>query len=415
MIDLPSLSIDPMGIRYGSSKLFQILVPLTSYVVLRDIFLKKLVLKEAVIERINQILPKNSFFEQFRSDLPKIFDQTVGFLSWKVGCDLGFFLIVTGLGPWERAFTWSGLLPYTIIQYFVYFLIGRRMLVDGQLNPFSQGETETVTPEPRPWWKRLLSKYLHEDLNTTNEYVPLRQVFLKPFVDYGGLVLSWSLYNVGIFFFQSGEMNLAPVIQFTFFQMLTFYLVNTYGYVIGYNIGEWIETGISVLEERFSSWKRQQTRLMEKLSDQEQQPLPFKFYNLSESIQQAWQNLKYTYLWELQVFLGQYGIGRKWLLTTVSGVFAVVLIAPPFSNVMFSVGNDMSDLWFQQLGKVDQVQVAQIEPAMSDQINLPNSEVIIAQFPEFWQALYTPETQFENIALDDVPSVVEEAETDTNS
>jgi len=75
----------------------------------------------------------------------------------------------------------------------------------------------------------------------------------------------------------------------------------------------------------------------------------------------------------------------------------------------------MSDLWFQQLGKVDQVQVAQIEPAMSDQINLPNSEVIIAQFPEFWQALYTPETQFENIALDDVPSVVEEAETDTNS
>jgi hypothetical protein len=210
-------------------------------------------------------------------------------------------------------------------------------------------------------------------------------------------------------------MNLAPVIQFTFFQMLTFYLVNTYGYVIGYNIGEWIETAISALEERFSRWKRQQGRLMEKLSDGEEQSLPFKFYNLSESLQQAWQNLKYTYLWELQVFLGQYGIGRKWLLTTVSGVFAVVLIAPPFSQVMFSVGSNMSDLWFQQLGEVDQVQVAQIEPAMSDQINLPKSEVIIAQFPEFWQALYTPETQFENIALDDVPSVVEEADTDTNS
>ena len=415
MIDLPSLSIDPMGIRYGSSKLFQILVPLTSYMVLRDLFLKKLVLREAVIEKIDQILPKNSFFEQFRTDLPKIFDQTVGFLSWKVGCDLGFFIIVTGLGPWERAFTWSGLLPYTIIQYFVYFLIGRRMLVDGQLNPFSETVSEPVTPEPRPWWKQLLSKYLHEDLNTTNEYVPLRQVFLKPFVDYGGLVLSWSLYNVGIFFFQSGEMNLAPVIQFTFFQMLTFYLVNTYGYVIGYNIGEWIDTGISALEERFSHWKRQQAERLEKEWNEDKQSLQKQFYNLSDSIHQIWQNLKYGYLWQLQVFLGQYGIGRKWFITTVSGVFAVVLIAPSFSGVMFTVGDNISDLWFARLGEVNQVQVAQIEPSMSDQMNLPNSEVVIAQFPEFWQALYTPETQFENIALDDVPSIVKEAEADTNS
>lgn len=413
MIDLPSLPIDPMGIRYGSSKLFQILVPLTSYMVLRDLVLKKLVLKEKFIEKFNQILPENSFFNQFRTDLPKIFDQTVGFLSWKVGCDLGFFLIVTGMGPWERAFTWSGLLPYTIAQYFVYFLIGRRMLVDGHLNPFSQSPSNPVTPKPRPWWKQLLSKYLHEDLNVTNEYVPLRQVFLKPFVDYGGLVLSWSLYNVGIFFFQSGEMNFAPVVQFAFFQMLTFYLVNTYGFIIGYNIGEGIDAGMSALEERFSRWKRQQAQIVNE-SSQENQGMLASLYHLSESIKLAWQNIKYGYLWQLQTFLGQYGIGRKWVLTTVSGVFAVIIIAPSVSNVMFSVGNNMSDLWFNRMGKVDQVQVAQIEPSVSDQLNLPNSEVVISRFPEFWQALYTPETQFENIALDDVPSVVKESEADTN-
>lgn len=413
MIDLPSLPIDPMGIRYGSSKLFQILVPLTSYMVLRDLLLKKLVLKEKFIEKFNQILPDNSFFNQFRTDLPKIFDQTVGFLSWKVGCDLGFFLIVTGMGPWERAFTWSGLLPYTIAQYFVYFLIGRRMLVDGQLNPFSQSPSNPVTPKPRPWWKQILSKYLHEDLNVTNEYVPLRQVFLKPFVDYGGLVLSWSLYNVGIFFFQSGEMNFAPVIQFAFFQMLTFYLVNTYGFIIGYNIGEGIDVAISALEERFSRWKRQQISVVND-SSQESQSLSVRLYRLSESLKLAWQNIKYGYLWQLQTFLGQYGIGRKWLLTTISGVFAVIIIAPSVSNVMFSVGNNMSDLWFDRMGEVDQVQVAQIEPSVSDQLNLPNSEVVISRFPEFWQALYTPETQFENIALDDAPSSVKESEADTN-
>ena len=413
MIDLPSLSIDPMGIRYGASKLFQILVPLTSYMVLRDIFLKKLVLRETVVAKINQILPKNSFFEQFRADLPQIFDQTVGFLSWKVGCDLGFFLIVTGLGSWERAFTWSGLLPYTIAQYFVYFLIGRRIIVDGQINPFSQESGEPPSPEPRPWWKQLLSKYLHEDLNTTNEYVPLRQVFLKPFMDYGGLVLSWSLYNVGIFFFQSGEMNLAPVVQFAFYQMLTFYLVNTYGYIIGYNVAEWIEAAISALEERFSRWKRKQASLINQ-SDHNSTP-QLALYRLSQGVQSAWQNVKYGYLWRIQAFLGQYGIGRKWMLTTVGGVFAVVLIAPSVSGVMFTVGNNVSDLWFERLGKVDQVQVAQIEPAVSDQINLPNSEVVISRFPEYWQALYTPQTQFENIALDDVPPLVEEAETDTNS
>ena len=414
MIDLPSLSIDPMGIRYGASKLFQILVPLTSYMVLRDLFLKKLVLREALISKVGQVLPKNEFFEQFRADLPKIFDQTVGFLSWKVGCDLGFFLIVTGLGPWERAFTWSGLLPYTLAQYFVYFLIGRRMLVDGQLNPFAANPSSSETPSPRPWWKKLFSKYLHEDLNTTNEFVPLRQVFLKPFVDYGGLVLSWSLYNVGIFFFQSGEMNLAPVVQFAFFQMLTFYLVNTYGYVIGYNVGELIETVLLRLEERFSHWKRQQARLFNS-SSQGNASLSLKLYQLTEQMKSAWQNIKYAYLWQLQVFFGQYGIGRKWVLTTVGGVFAVVLIAPSFSDVMFAVGNNVSDLWFDQMGEVDEVQVAQIEPAMSDGINLPNSEVVISRFPEFWQALYVPETQFDNIALDEVSSSIETVETDTNS
>ncbi|MFP4134107.1 MAG: hypothetical protein ACLFQP_06940 [Halothece sp.] len=415
MIDLPSLSIDPMGIRYGASKLFQILVPLTSYMVLRDLFLKKLVLREAIVGKINQILPKNEFFEQFRADLPKIFDQTVGFLSWKVGCDLGFFLIVTGLGPWERAFTWSGLLPYTLAQYFVYFLIGRRMLVDGQLNPFSENPPATETPDPRSWWKKLLSKYLHEDLNTTNEYVPLRQVFLKPFVDYGGLVLSWSLYNVGIFFFQSGEMNLAPVVGFAFFQMLTFYLVNTYGYVIGYNVGELIDQAISALEERFSGWKRQQARLLNN-SSQDNSGVSLKLYQLTEQIKSAWQNVKYGYLWQLQVFFGQYGIGRKWILTTVGGVFAVVLIAPSFSDVMFAVGGNVSDLWFDQMGKVDEVQVAQIEPAIENSMNLPNSEVVISRFPEFWQALYIPETQFDNIALDEeVSSSLKTVETDTNS
>ncbi|NEP54885.1 MAG: hypothetical protein F6K65_41320, partial [Moorea sp. SIO3C2] len=183
MIDLPLIPANSMGIRYGASKLFQILIPLGGYLLVRDLLLERILFPVAVRERLWQQLPKGPRWESLRKQLPGLFEQALGFATWKIGCDLGFFLVVTGLGPWQRAFTWSGLIPYTLIQYFIYYLIGRKMLIEGQLNPFKSPPAKAPSSERRSLWRRLMSKYLHEDLNATSEDIPLRQVLLKPLVD----------------------------------------------------------------------------------------------------------------------------------------------------------------------------------------------------------------------------------------
>ena len=389
MIDLPLISMNSMGIRYGASKLFQILIPLASYLLLRDLLIERVLLRPTVREKLLKLMPDGSRWQEMRERVPVIFEQTLGFATWKIGCDLGFFLIVTGLGPWQRAFTWSGLIPYTIIQYFIYYLVGRKMLIEGQLNPFKSRPPASPSAERPTRWQRLFSKYFHEDLNATSEDIPMRQVLLKPLVDYAGLVLSWSMYTVGIFFAQSTEFNLAPLVHFAFFQMLTFYLVNTYGYIIGFNIGEWFHFRLSWLEEKYSAWARQQAADI--LTQGQPANGSQQIYLLVEGLQGYWRELKYRFLWQVTPVTERYSLNRRWLLSAIGGVYCVVLVAPSWSGWMFTMGTQMNRAWFSAFGQLDQVQVAQISSPIVQSAQLPDSDDIIVGFPAFWQALYEPD------------------------
>ncbi|MGK7890269.1 MAG: hypothetical protein AB4042_13120 [Leptolyngbyaceae cyanobacterium] len=394
MIDLSLFSINSMGVRYGASKLFQILVPLLSYLLVRDLLVERILLQPAVREKLRQLLPPGKRWQAAWNNAPVVFEQTLGFVAWKIGCDLGFFLIVTGLGPWQRAFTWSGLIPYAIIQYFIYFWIGRKLLIEGQLHPFQPKPSVSPSAERPTQWKRFLSKYLHEDMNSTSEDIPLRQVFLKPLVDYAGLVLSWSLYTVGMFFVQSGELNVAPVVHFAFFEMFTFYLVNTYGYIIGFNVGEWIHFRLSWLEERYSAWARQQERAI--ASQGEPAALGQRFYLWVEAWQNSWDELWYRFLWQANPITKQYGLDRRWLLSIIGGVYCVVLVAPSWSGSMMALGSKVSRAWFSAFGELGEVQLVQVSEAMSQTAELPDSNDVVVGFPAFWQAIYEPDAIADN-------------------
>ncbi len=397
-LPLALFSINSMGLRYGASKLCQILMPLLGYILIRDLLIQGFLLQQPATQKLLQRLQQWPAVQRWQGDFPKIFEQTLGLLSWKIGCDLGFFLIVDALGPWERAFTWSGLLPYTVIQYFLYYLVGRRMVIEGALNPF---QARPITPPPRQrpnLAKRLLSKYFHEDVNVTSSYTPLRQVFLKPVVDYGGLVASWSFYTVGLFYAQTGQVTLEPLVGFSFFSMFTFYVVNTYGYILGFNLGELLYFRLAALEEYIARWGRQQAQVIEPDGKDLRSKL---FWGVSRglaALDRSVQTLKYTQLQPLLGFCDRYGLNLRWLLSAGGGVICVVLVAPSWSHTLFSLGNSMDQLLFQVAGHLSPAQVAQVQQAMDSQ-PLPPSQTIIQGFPEAWANLY----------LKDLPSGAEVA------
>jgi hypothetical protein len=408
MFDLSMLSFNSMGIRYGASKLFQILIPLASYILIRDLVIQDFLLRQPIVQALIQNLSKHPFFKSFSADLPLVFEQTLGFMAWKIGCDLGFFLIVSGLGPWERAFTWAGLIPYTIVQYFFYYLIGRKMIIEGVLNPFKPNLPQIPSSTRPALWKRIFAKYFHEDMNVTSENTALRQVILKPWVDYAGLVTSWSLYTVGMFFIQSGEINLAPVINFSFFQMLTFYLVNTYGYILGFNLGEFLYLGLAQLEEFFSEWKREKAVFIFK----DENPFSQLFWGLVKALDTLnlySQELKYVQLPGLYPLLEKYSLNWRWLLSASGGVLCVTLVAPGFSSLMLSLGGTANHAWFETRSEMSAGQLVQVQDTVSEARSLPNSELIISGFPEAWKALYGFEEtdSSENIATTLIPSSVQ--------
>lgn len=316
-----------------------------------------------------------------------LFEKILGLLSWKIGCDLGFFLVVDALGPWERAFTWSGLIPYTIAQYVFYYLVGRRMIIEGARNPFAPPAPTPPLRQRPALANRLLAKYLHEDMNVTREFVPLRQVLLKPVVDYGGLVLSWSLYTVGIFYGQSGEITLAPLVQFGFFPMFTFYLVNTYGYILGFNLGELLYLRLAELEEAVARWSRDQ----ETLAPQEEGSGWWGlFWQLRQGVMawnDRWKTLKYTQLQGFFDFVDRYNLSWRWLFSSGGGVLCVILVAPSWSQSLLTAGTNLDHAWFQQVGQLNPHQVAQVQQAVRSAA-LPPSEEVILGFPEAWVSLY---------------------------
>ena len=378
MFEFSLFSINSMGLRYGASKLFQILIPLLAYIIIRDGLILGVLAKQPLIQSWIERESQRPWLERLKENFPQLVERTIGFMAWKIGCDLGFFLIVTGLGPWSRSFTWAGLIPYTVVQYIFYYWLGRRVIVEGApLSPVAIPVTSVPTGRPAAW-KRWVSKYLHEDMNVTSETIPLRQVIFKPIVDYLGLVLSWSLYTIGLFFTQSGEVNWLPLLHFSFFQMLTFYLVNTYGYVLGFNLGEMVYIKLSELQEIWLKWRR------DKLNANSLKPLTLKDFHATVAL------AKYPFFDPIQALINRYGLTGRWLVSASAGVFCIMILAPTVAGWMFSLQSNAQDLWFQSQGTMVESQALQVEQSFINDRVLPDAQPMIGQFPSLWSDLYLP-------------------------
>jgi hypothetical protein len=387
MFEFSLFSINSMGLRYGASKLFQILIPLLAYIVIRDGLILGVFAKQPWVKNWIERSAHHPVFQTLQTNFPQLLERTIGFMAWKIGCDLGFFLIVTGLGPWSRSFTWAGLIPYTLVQYIFYYLVGRRVIVEGKpLSPLAVAPTSNVVHRP-PLWQRWVSKYLHEDMNVTNETTPLRQVILKPVVDYFGLVLSWSLYSIGLFLTQSGEVNWWPLLHFSFFQMLTFYLVNTYGYILGFNLGEWVYLRLSELQEIWLKWQREKARQgLVKVSNTPALPEVIPDFDANLFL------AKFPAFDPLKALIDRYGLTGRWLVSASAGVFCIMILAPTFAGWMFNLGSSVQDFWFQSQGQLVTGQALQVEQSFVNNASMPNAQPMIDEFPKLWTALYLKTT-----------------------
>lgn len=236
------------ALSFGSSKVFQIITPLLAYMVLQE------------IPAVRNLFPRFVRFLNAEADVGRwefIFKMLVGFITWKIGCDFGFLIVDTGSAPWSIAFTLAGLIPYAIVMYVVYYLIGQKMIIQGQLNPFKEKYVPPKLNGRPSILKQFTSKFFHESMNATSANVPLRQVCLKPFLDYGGIIVSWPFYNVVLLYSQSGEINFAPYTQFTFLSIFVFYVVNVGGFILGFNLGELIYFRLHYVLESFKTAGRQ--------------------------------------------------------------------------------------------------------------------------------------------------------------
>jgi hypothetical protein len=359
-------------ISYGSSKLFQILMPLMAYILLQEIPGLRPLTHRVVRFFRPQANP---------GQCDHLVNMLLGFFSWKIGCDLGFLLISTSAAPWSIAFTVSGLIPYTIAQYFIYYLIGHKIILQGKTNPFKDDfEVKQIRERPAIW-KQFISKFFHENMNVTSAHVPLRQVFLKPFVDYGGLITSWPLYNVGLLFFQSGEVNFAPMVHFIFLNIFVFYVVNVMGYILGYNLGEFIYFRVIHLLE----WLKKQMRLSQLFS--QKNALKQVFESQRNPLIRQTETLNATVLPQVQTTLNRYGINPRWLLSATMGVIFVILLEPNLAGSIFSTADRIQHLLFYSLGHLDTDHLQQFLSA-SAAGELPAPDLLIDQFSDQLNSLY---------------------------
>lgn len=432
------------ALSFGSSKLFQILVPLVAYMILQE----TPGLKTAFPRALRAISPQ--------ADVGRweyIFKMLVGFVAWKIGCDFGFLIVTTNGAPWALSFTFSGLVPYALGMYAVYHLLGTKMLVQGQLNPFKE-EYRPPRIDGRPsWGKQFFAKFFHESMNATSANVPLRQVSLKPLIDYGAILVTWPLYKTSMMFFQSGEINFSPFIRFTFLPILVFYIVNVIGFILGFNFGEFLYFRAHYLIEFLKKstdrlfeakrigdlWRafdldsdgavsiselRQVMRsLGQDVTEAEIEDVLGRvdrdrsgyldFAEFREFLQTGrgerrvqltlqtlapatwferalgplairWQAIKNnTRYIRLQGFLRRYGLNNRWLLSGSMGLLFIVLLEPGISQAIFSWSDWLQHEYYYHFGSLDLHHLQQVADA-SPPRELPLPALATGDYSQSW-------------------------------
>lgn len=326
------------GWALSASKAAQILLPLGFFVLLREMPWQDALIR-AFVNRRYPAATKEVRAE-CRDRYARRFGRLMGFLTWKVGCDLGFFLVI-GSG-WLRAFTLAGLIPYVIGQYVVYRLFGQKMLLGGLGNPLAAETYRPPSLQRHKPLRRILSKFFHEDLNATSPYVPIRRVFLKPAADYLAVLACWSLYTMGLFFAQSLEINWQPLVRFPHAFMIGMYAGGVIAFILGHNLGEFL----------VQQWKR-------------------RFIPRSHARPPYWLR---SLRWRMRPWDVKYGIRISRVIPLACGAVMVAFVAPAVLKAAEGVASAFHMKMFLTGGSLSEPQLLQIAPPDPASGMLPDFE-----------------------------------------
>lgn len=234
-LDLQASGFDQFSsitVGIGVAKFLQIILPQVAYAVTSLMLSPERVL--ALLSWISPRHDRETHRKQIRFWLLE-YQRLQGFFAWKLGCDLGFFLIVTQYGSWLRAFTWSGLIVYTLLQFVVYYLIGQKLIMANLVRPQPISRPRRIRTT---WWKNLGSKLLYEEMGVTINQVTAPLIIAKMVVDYLAMWLTWSAYTIGFFFFANGGLGLSPLRLFPHVSMLSLYISVYLGYAAMFTVAE---------------------------------------------------------------------------------------------------------------------------------------------------------------------------------
>lgn len=236
-LDLQSTGLHQFStvtMAFGLAKYLQVVVPQIAYYLIYPLINKKTM--GWLVKHLTQVSSKAQ--QEARAQRwAEHYHRLQGFFTWKLACDLGFFLVVTQYGPWTRALTLPGLIAYTIGQFILYYVIGQRLIL-WRLYPCNSPTRPRNLQIGR--LQLALSRLFHEELGVTMNQVPLRVAIAKMLVDYSVMYITWSLYKIGFFLAAHGELELAPFQIFPHVSMISFYFCVYLGYAFSFTLFSFI-------------------------------------------------------------------------------------------------------------------------------------------------------------------------------
>ena len=164
----------------------------------------------------------------------------LGFVSWKIGCDFGFFLMTPSASVWE-AFNPGGLAAYTIVQFTAFFVLGEWLIRDGLIRRCFAADSTDRKP-PRRWsepLRRLCSKYFYEHEDGLSPAAPWRNILCKPLIVLLSAFAAWPAYDWGAAWWNARPLPLNAAYQQFSYGLLTVFVFGGYfGRILAYNLGE---------------------------------------------------------------------------------------------------------------------------------------------------------------------------------
>lgn len=241
--------ISSITVGVGVAKFMQILLPQLAFIITSSILTP-----QRLMPISRRVSPGRTVKSQLAMAQEWVngFQRLQGFFVWKLACDLGFFLVVTQYGSWLRAFTLSGLLTYTLLQFAVYYLVGQKLILANlaRRQPLNKPKRIRTT-----WWKNFGSKLFYEEMGVTISQVSGGMIIAKLLVDYGAMWITWSAYTVGFFLFANGGLGFSSLYVFPHVTMSSLYLSVYLGYAAMFTLIEQILKSIA-LRATIPLWSR---------------------------------------------------------------------------------------------------------------------------------------------------------------